>query len=123
MITIAAAILTANLGITSMLRSKAPAPTCGIKTVSYRFVGEAGTKFRYDGATYVIPRQGSIELVAARAAEYEAAGGRSLPLDVWPIDPFGTRTVRITVTSNNNVAPPSSGSNSTATPTTAATNR
>ncbi len=73
----------------------APAPTCGITTVSYRFVGAPGTAFRYDGADYVIPAGGSIELIAGKnATEYQHAG-RQLPLEVWPRDAFGTRTVPV----------------------------
>jgi hypothetical protein len=72
-----------------------PAATCAIKTVSYRFVGAPGTAFRYDGENYVIPATGSIELIAGRrASEYELAG-RHLPLEVWPRDDFGTRTVPV----------------------------
>lgn len=97
MITIAAAVLTANLGITSMFKAKTPpVTTCHIKTVSYRFVGDAGTTFRYDGATYSIPATGAVEIIASRKSEYENVSGRQLPLDVWPIDEFGTRTVPVT---------------------------
>lgn len=75
--------------------ASAPAPTCGITTVSYRFVGAPGTAFRYDGADYVIPAGGSIELIAGKnATEYQHAG-RQLPLEVWPRDAFGTRTVPV----------------------------
>lgn len=73
----------------------APVPSCGITTVSYRFVGAAGTPFRYDGADYVIPESGSIELISGKnATQYEHAG-RQLPLEVWPRDEFGTRTVPV----------------------------
>ena len=73
----------------------APPPACGITTVSYRFVGTPGTAFRYDGENYVIPANGSIELIASRrASDYENAG-RHLPLEVWPRDDFGTRTVPV----------------------------
>lgn len=71
-----------------------PVTTCGISTVSYRFVGEPGTEFRYDGDTWRVPNTGSIELIAAkRATTYEAGGKSGLPLEVWPRDEFGTRTV------------------------------
>jgi hypothetical protein len=73
----------------------APPPACGITTVSYRFTGAPGTPFRYDGAEYVIPAKGWIELIAAkRANDYETAG-RHLPLEVWPRDDFGTRIVPV----------------------------
>ncbi|HVR40566.1 MAG TPA: hypothetical protein VMU84_15830 [Thermoanaerobaculia bacterium] len=70
-----------------------PSVTCGIKTVSYRFVGAPGTQFRYDGETFTVPASGDIELIAGkRATEYQIAG-RTLPLEVWPKDEFGMRTV------------------------------
>ena len=73
---------------------KAPVTTCGISTVSYRFVGEPGTEFRYDGDSYRVPNTGAIELIAEkRVTTYEAAGNSGLPLEVWPRDEFGTRTV------------------------------
>jgi hypothetical protein len=76
-------------------RSSAPRPeiTCHIATVSYRFIGDAGTEFRYDGDTWRIPPAGSIELVASRTATTYEVGRRLLPLEVWPRDGFGTRTI------------------------------
>ncbi len=71
----------------------APSATCHISTVSYRFVGEPGTEFRYEGDTWKVPNSGAIELIAGRnTTEYQFAG-KSLPLQVWPRDEFGTRTV------------------------------
>lgn len=50
--------------------------------------------FTYAGVKYSIPQRGSIELLTERDDHaYLAANGRTLPLDVWPIDAFGTRTV------------------------------
>lgn len=69
-----------------------PATACNISTVSYKFVGQPGTRFRYDGSTYTVPAIGTIELIASRKTEYEFAG-KKLPLAVWPQDEFGTRTV------------------------------
>jgi hypothetical protein len=74
-----------------------PAPqvkslTCHIDTVSYRFVGNPGMEFRYDGDSYRVPQSGSIELVSTRAQNYEVAG-RTLPLNLWPKDNFGMRTI------------------------------
>src|SRR5690242_6260752 len=66
--------------------------TCHIATVSYKFVGDPGTQFRYDGDTYLVPESGSIELVSSRAENYEV-NGRSLPLNLWPKDNFGMRTI------------------------------
>jgi hypothetical protein len=75
-------------------RSPVTAPVCHSGTVSYKFVGAPGAMFTYAGARYSIPANGSIELLTS-ATVYLAANGRSLPLDVWPIDAFGTRTVPV----------------------------
>ena len=92
------AALTLKLDIGNLLGTNKPAPqpvglTCGIKTVSYRFVGEPGTRFRYDGETFLVPVGGQIELIANRRATEYHFEGRALPLEVWPKDQFGTRTV------------------------------
>jgi hypothetical protein len=79
----------------------APIPVCHSGAVSYRFVGTPGATFAYEGARYVVPPSGSIELVADSGIRvYLAANGRTLPLDVWPIDAFGTRTVPLQDTSS-----------------------
>lgn len=91
------AALATQLHFASMFHrgSSAPVASCGITTVSYRFVGTPGTPFRYDGTDYVIPANGSIELLAGKhSTEYQHAG-RQLPLEVWPRDEFGTRTVPV----------------------------
>ncbi|HWW62855.1 MAG TPA: hypothetical protein VN181_15885 [Thermoanaerobaculia bacterium] len=67
--------------------------TCGIKTTSYRFVGAPGTTFRYDGDKFTVPASGDIELIAAKRATSYEFDGRALPLEVWPKDDFGMRTV------------------------------
>lgn len=93
-----AAALSIQIDVASLFKRNATPPeppraVCNIKTVSYRFVGTPGTAFKYDGETYRVPANGSIELIAGRReAEYEI-GGKRLPLDVWPIDAFGSRTV------------------------------
>ena len=97
-------MLVAALALTFDLKFQRPAPaptaTCNIRTVAYRFVGEAGTEFRYEGDRYVVPAAGTIELLASpRHTEYQVAG-RKLPLDVWPIDDFGTRTVPLPARTN-----------------------
>lgn len=99
---IAAAVLTLSVSLevdlTALMKRARTAEvkglTCNIKTVGYRFVGKAGQTFQYEGDEYVVPTGGSIELIASRqkTAEYQA-NGRVLPLDVWPIDNFGFRTV------------------------------
>src|SRR6266481_8990215 len=72
----------------------APAVTCHTGTVSYKFVGAPGATFTYAGAKYLVPNSGWIELLSERDDKgYLAANGRTLPLAVWPIDAFGTRTV------------------------------
>ena len=70
-----------------------PKPVCGISTVSYRFVGAPGTQFHYAGDTYRVPENGTVELLAEKAIEDYRVGERTLPLNVWPKDDFGTRTV------------------------------
>src|SRR5258708_37733024 len=72
----------------------APVVTCHTGTVSYKFVGAPGATFVYEGERYSVPASGWIELLGHGGAKaYLAANGRTLPLDVWPIDAFGTRTV------------------------------
>lgn len=74
--------------------SAAPAVTCHTGTVSYKFVGTPGATFTYGGTKYSVLASGWIELLSERNDKgYLAANGRTLPLDVWPIDAFGTRTV------------------------------
>jgi hypothetical protein len=95
---ILAAAVTLNIDLSGLIAKRFHAQpevrnlTCGIETVSYKFVGDPGTKFRYAGDTYVVPQSGSIELLASRADEYQI-DGRALPLNVWPKDAFGMRTV------------------------------
>ena len=77
----------------------APAVTCHSGTVSYRFMGTPGSTFTYGGTQYSVPRSGSIELLSEGGNKvYLAANGRTLPLDVWPIDAFGTRAVPLQTT-------------------------
>jgi hypothetical protein len=83
----------------------APMPVCHSGTVSYKFVGTPGATFVYSGARYSIPASGWIELISEQTV-YLAANGRTLPLDVWPIDAFGTRTVPLqTITESGPSAP------------------
>ena len=93
MLLLAAITLTLNLDKVFQRAEKPPETTCGIQTVSYRFVGEPGTEFRYAGEKFQVPVRGVIELIAERGVtEYQVAS-RKLPLDVWPRDEMGTRTV------------------------------
>jgi hypothetical protein len=84
----------------------APAVTCHSGTVSYKFTGAPGATFTYAGARYSVPASGWIELIG-EGKVYLAANGRTLPLDVWPIDAFGTRTVPVqqTETATDNSTP------------------
>ena len=70
-----------------------PAVTCHKGTVSYKFVGAPGTTFRYMGENYSVPKSGSIELIGHGGDKEYQFADRQLPLEVWPIDAFGTRTV------------------------------
>jgi hypothetical protein len=81
--------------LAALLRhAPAPMPVCHSGTVSYKFIGTAGATFVYEGAQYSVPRSGWIEILAGAGPKtYLAASGKDLPLDVWPIDAFGTRTV------------------------------
>lgn len=96
---IVAAAVAASLNVATLVH-RAAAPIageqhCHIRVVSHKFVGTPGTAFTYDGETFVIPPAGSIELIASkRAVSYELYG-RSLPLNVFPLDDFGTETVRV----------------------------
>ncbi|MDP9194862.1 MAG: hypothetical protein M3P06_24470 [Acidobacteriota bacterium] len=108
---ILAAVLTASMNVdldlTSLIkrsRAKEPVVTCGIVTVGYRFRGKAGQEFRYAGDTYQVPEEGWVELIADRRRTTYAINGHSLPLDVWPRDPFGFRDIPLpspTGTSSN----------------------
>lgn len=99
---IAAAMLTAAINVEIDLGSlfrrnepQAPAVTCSIKTVGYRFSGTPGQEFRYAGDTYRIPREGAIELIADSRRNTYSIGGRTLPLDAWPQNQFGFREVSL----------------------------
>lgn len=69
--------------------------TCNIKTVGYRFVGQAGQSFRYAGNEFTVPAAGSIELVSSRKKTTYEIAGSVLALDGWPADQFGIRTVAL----------------------------
>lgn len=88
---IAAVALTTALIATSAFAT--PAVTCHSGTISYKFVGAPGTAFTYGGKSYTVPKNGSIELLRENREAAYLIAGKSLPLEVWPIDAFGTRTV------------------------------
>ena len=97
LLTIAAAALGLHLDLTSLFSKKSadPVVTCHGAVVSYRFTGAPGTKFEYEGDTYVMPPAGTIELVATKKATGVMANGQLVSLASGPVDDFGTRTVLI----------------------------
>lgn len=99
---IMAAVLTASLSVdldlSTLFRRATPklevkGLTCGITTVGYRFTGKPGQKFEYAGDEYEIPVEGFVELIADKRKTSYRTEGRTLPLDVWPLDQFGLRVV------------------------------
>jgi hypothetical protein len=92
-----AASLDLQIDLTKLIRRADNAQvrglTCGIKTVGYRFVGKPGQSFRYAGDTYTVPEEGAIELIASRRHDTYKYADKALPLEVWPMDPFGFRIV------------------------------
>ena len=94
--TLMIAVLAINLHLSTLFSGghvPASTPTCHITTVSYKFVGTPGSSFSYAGSTYTVPATGSIELIAASKNPVYTVADKQLPLDVWPADDFGTRTV------------------------------
>ena len=79
--------------LAALLHRPAPNVTCTSGAVSYKFVGVPGTHFSYTGKDYTVPQRGWIELIGHGRDSRYAANGHELPLDVWPLDEFGTRTV------------------------------
>ena len=106
---IVAAAITFNLNLARLVHRVAqvapPAQECHVRVVSHKFVGTPGTAFTYDGDSYVIPLSGSIELIASKGADSYAAAGHQLPLNVFPLDQFGTETVRLPQPGQNETAP------------------
>jgi hypothetical protein len=97
---IASPMIIAAISLAAILHRPAPSVTCqGGAAVSYKFVGAPGTQFTYTGKQYVVPPRGWIELIGHGPDSRYAAKGRDLPLDTWPIDEFGTRTVNLPQTS------------------------
>jgi len=70
-----------------------PVVTCHHGTVAYKFVGAPGTTFRYMGEAYTVPNRGWIELIRDGGETTYQFSEKTLPLEVWPINEFGTRTV------------------------------
>ena len=96
MAAVVTAAISVDIDLSRLVRkgqAASPQVTCGITTVGYRFRGRAGQQFRYAGDTYTVPAEGTIELIADRRRTTYATEGRTLPLDVWPRDPFGFRDI------------------------------
>ena len=74
---------------------KAPVVTCHKGPVSYKFVGTPGTKFVYGGDAWMIPMDGSIEIIADPKASDYVLAGQKLSIDAGPVDAFGTRTIQV----------------------------
>lgn len=85
-------MILAAISLAAILHRPAPAVTCHAGAVSYKFVGAPGTQFTFAGSVYKVGTKGWIELVSGGEQSYQA-NGRDLPLNVWPIDDFGTRIV------------------------------
>jgi hypothetical protein len=92
-----ATVLTAatTLSMDHLRLPEPPRVTCGIRTVSVLFIGEPGQPFAFDGDDYVVPLSGEIELIAGRRSKVYRIADQKLPLETWPIDGFGRRTVRL----------------------------
>jgi hypothetical protein len=85
-------MILAAISLAAILHRPAPAVTCHSGAVSYKFVGAPGTQFTFAGTRYSVSAKGWIELLSGGEQSYQA-NGRDLPLNVWPIDDFGTRSV------------------------------
>jgi hypothetical protein len=72
-----------------------PTTTCHIRVVSHKFVGAPATVFSYAGDQYSIPPTGWIELIAEKGADTYEFNGRALPLNIFPLDDFGTETISV----------------------------
>lgn len=92
---LAASLAATTLSLDQLRLPEPPKVTCGIRTVSVLFVGQPGTPFSFDGDDYVIPLKGEIELIAGRRSNSYRVVGKKLPLDSWPLDGFGRRTVNL----------------------------
>ncbi len=85
-----------------------PVVTCHKGTVAYKFVGAPGTAFRYMGETYTVPPRGWIELIRDGGDTTYQFAEKTLPLAVWPINEFGTRTVPLPVARADSSSPQAS---------------
>lgn len=67
----------------------------GLKIVSYRFVGPAGSSVTYANRTFKIPASGSIEVVASKEVTSYASFGSSKQIANGEIDGFGIMTIDV----------------------------
>ena len=90
------AAITLNLGaLFGNAQPASPTTTCHIRVVSHKFVGAPATVFEYAGDQYSIPASGWIELISEKGADTYKYNGRVLPLNVFPLDEFGTEVVQV----------------------------
>lgn len=90
----------AAIALAALLHRPAPpAVTCHSGAVSFKFVGAPGSQFTFGGKQWTVGAKGWIELLSYGEQTYQA-NGRDLPLHVWPIDDFGTRTVPLPKTTS-----------------------
>lgn len=87
-------VITANLNA-GIFGRKSGSATCGIKVVSYKFVGNAGTELVYGNRSVVIPQHGAIELVAQKNQSTFKVAGKSFAIQSTTADEFGTATVEL----------------------------
>ena len=89
-----------EIDLTALIRRqerRAPEVTCGIKVVGYHFAGRPGQQFGYAGETFVIPREGFVEVISLPRVTTYLADGRTLPLEdgVSPLDGFSFRWITL----------------------------
>src|SRR5688500_16225020 len=87
-------VVTANLHA-GIFGRKSGNAICGIKVVSYKFVGNAGTSLVYGNRSVVIPQHGVIELVAQKDQTTFKVAGKSFQIQSTTADEFGTATVEL----------------------------
>lgn len=93
------AALTVSLNIGKVLQKNVPVvepkPTCHVRVVSHKFVGQPTSVFTFAGEQYEIPATGWIELISEKHVDTYEYNGRTLPLKVFPLDAFGTETIHL----------------------------
>src|SRR5688572_1738584 len=87
-------VIAANLNAGVFGRKNGNA-TCGIKVVSYKFIGNAGTQLVYGNRSFTIPQHGVIELAAQKDQNTFQVSGKSFEIQSNTPDEFGTATVEL----------------------------